>query len=273
VPGTGPVISLRRVSYAYPLPDGGCQPALADVSLEVRPGESLVVLGAGGSGKTTLALLLAGVLEPDAGEVRRAPQPPAARALLPVGLVTQNPEDSFTCPLVREEMGVVLENLDRDAAEVTREVSAMLAEVGLAGHALSHPALLSGGQKQLLALGSVLVAEPSLLVLDEPLTLLDGPGRAEVERLLARASGASVYLTSEVDEAARGERVVVLHRGRIAWEGRPGELPLDGEALAAWDLAPPDLAVLAALLAAAGRAVGPRTADPEAMARELCRSV
>jgi len=242
--GDQPLATLCGVSFSYPLPGGGSRPALREVSLEVRPGESLVVLGADGAGKSTLAAILAGVAQPAGGEVTRsAAAEPDAPPVLPVGLVTQNPEDCFSSPVVREEMGVVLENLERDPCEIDSAVDAMLAEIGLAGHAGSHPALLSGGQKQLLAIASVLVAAPPLLVLDEPLTLLDAPGRAEVDRLLGRGRGtaaATVYCTSEVEEAARGDRVVVLQRGTVVWEGAPRDLPHDAARLGAWGLLPPE---------------------------------
>jgi len=243
-----PLVSLSRVSFSYPLPGGGARPALRDVSLEIRPGESVVVLGANGAGKSTLAALLAGVAVPTEGTIDRATAAADdARPVLPAVLVTQNPEDCFSSPIVLEEMGVVLENLERDPAEIDRAVAGMLAEIGLAGHALSHPGQLSGGQKQLLAIASVLIAEPPLLVLDEPLTLLDGPARAEVEKLLARsraAGSATVFFTSEVEEIARGERALVLHRGSVVWEGAPAGLPLDNLTLESWGLLPPEPAVL-----------------------------
>jgi energy-coupling factor transport system ATP-binding protein len=268
--GGDPVVALSRVSFSHPLPAGGSRPALRDLSLAVSPGESLVVLGANGAGKSTLAHLLAGVLAPTAGEVRRAPPAADGPPLLPVGLVTQNPEDCFSTPLVREEMGVVLENLERDPEAIDREVSAMLAEVGLAGHAEAHPARLSGGQKQLLAIASVLVAMPPLLVLDEPLTLLDAPSRAEVDRLLTRARGpgaATVFLTSEVEDAARGTRLVILHAGAVVWEGAPSALPQDPETLGQWGLLLDTAAVTAASAAppprGAGQGVGPRAEGAE----------
>jgi energy-coupling factor transporter ATP-binding protein EcfA2 len=243
-----PLVTLGGVSFSYPLPGGGSRPALRDVSLEIRPGESIVVLGANGAGKSTLAALLAGVAAPTQGAVARAPAADGEmRPVLPAGLVTQNPEDCFSSPIVLEEMGVVLENLERDPVEIDRAVAGMLAEIGLAGHAQSHPGQLSGGQKQLLAIASVLIAEPPLRVLDEPLTLLDGPARAEVEKLLARsqaAGSATVLFTSEVEEATRGERLLVLHRGSVVWDGAPHDLPLDNATLESWGLLPLEPAAL-----------------------------
>lgn len=261
-----PLVSLRSASFSYPLPGGGSRPALRELSLEVRPGETLVVLGANGAGKSTLAALLAGAESPTAGEIVRAPT--AAddeRPTLPAGLVTQNPEDCFCSPVVREEMGVVLENLERDPAGIGRAVDAMLAEIGLSGHADAHPSRLSGGQKQLLAIAAVLIAEPPLLVLDEPLTLLDGPGRAEVERLLARSradGSATVFFSSEIEDAARGERVLVLHRGAVVWAGAPANLPRDEASLAPWGLLPPDVMPADP---AAHHAVPPEARSPAAL--------
>jgi energy-coupling factor transporter ATP-binding protein EcfA2 len=247
------LIELRDVSCSYPLLDGERRTALREVSLEVREGEVLVVLGAGGAGKTTLACVLAGVTAPEAGTVRRGPALSGqGDSSLPVGLVTQNPEDTFTSPVVREEMGLILQNLEWADGEIDRAVDAMLAEVGLGGHAEVSPTLLSGGQKQILALASTLIADPALLVLDEPLSLLDRRGREEVSTLLSRrserAGRAEVYLSSEVGDALRGDRTIVLARGGVAWEGPSAELPLSEDALAEWGLLTPDLSLLAGLL-------------------------
>jgi energy-coupling factor transporter ATP-binding protein EcfA2 len=272
-----PLLALSRVSFFHPPPGEAGRPALRDVSLAVRPGERLVVLGANGAGKSTLAAILAGVLAPTAGEARQSPSLAGEGAtLLPVGLVTQNPEDTFSCPLVREEMGVVLENLGCPPAAVDRAVAAMLAEVGLEAHADAHPTLLSGGQKQVLALASVLIADPAVLLLDEPFSLLDPRGRSEVEGLLARRGTrdgrAVVHLTAEVGDAEAGQRVIIVHEGAVVWEGTGDEVPLDPGVLGAWGLVPPELAELGAALRSAGHPVSPPFRDPEAMARQLCPS-
>ena len=145
--GPAPLLALENVSFRYPLPGGGERTALEGVSLEVGEDETLVVLGAGGAGKTTLAAVLAGLLEPAEGKVVRGDSFGAERdRRLPVGLVTQNPEDTFTSPLVREEMGLALQNLDWDDGRIDRSVDGMLAEIGLEGHGDAPPSTLSGGQ-------------------------------------------------------------------------------------------------------------------------------
>jgi energy-coupling factor transporter ATP-binding protein EcfA2 len=243
-------------------------------SLRVGTGESLVVLGAGGAGKTTLASVLAGVTAPTTGEVLRgAALEKRAAATLPLGLITQNPEDTFTSPVVREEMGLVLQNLDWDDARLDRAVDAMLAEVGLEEYADSQPSLLSGGQKQLLAAASIMIAEPRLIILDEPLSLLDSRGRDEVNALLAgrakRRDCAMVYLSSEVGDALRGERTVVLAKGRVVWDGKREDFPLEEERLSGWGLPTPDLSALAALLFPEGDPRRGRIWTPGELARHL----
>ena len=247
------LIELRDVTCRRRRQGGGVETALEGVSLRLRAGENLVVLGAGGAGKTTLASVLAGVISPTEGEVARgAPLERRDAATLPLGLIAQNPEDTFTSPVVREEMGLVLQNLDWDDAELDRAVDAMLAEVGLEEYADSHPALLSGGQKQLLAAASIVIADPHLLVLDEPLSLLDCRGRAEVNAFVAerakRQDRSMIYLSSEVEDALRGERTVVLAGGMVAWDGRREDFPLEEDTLSQWGLQTPDLSALAALL-------------------------
>ncbi len=268
---------LDGVSVSYRLPGGGRRRALDDLSLEIHEHENLVILGAGGAGKTTLAYLLAGAIRPSEGKVERSETlHRGGGACLPVGLVTQNPEDTFTSPLVREEMGLVLENLDREDEEIGRLVEEMLTEVGLDGHADYPPSLLSGGQKQLLALASVLIAEPRLLLLDEPLSLLDPRGRREVEALVSRrgrsAGGAVITFASAVEDVRGSDRVVVLAEGRAAWQGEPGHLPLDEGALSKWGLIVPDLTKLGGLLGLDGAPGKARLREPREMARQLCRS-
>jgi energy-coupling factor transport system ATP-binding protein len=273
------VVVLKNISYRYSLPDGGERTALEGLSLEVREGERLVVLGASGAGKTTLSLIMAGLREPSSGRVIRETGEPGegpCHGVTSAGLVTQNPEDSFTSPLVREEVGLTLENAGVGDEEISRSVDEILQAVGLREYADTQPSLLSGGQKQLLAVASVLIAEPSLLLLDEPLSLLDCHGREEVAGLLAQASrraGQSmVFFSSEIEDILRGDRVVVLSGGKPVFDGSPGDFPLDEPLLASWGLVLPDLNLLWRLL---GRDAGEGKEiiwRPREMAEALCPS-
>lgn len=272
------LIALKDVSYRYALPDGGVRAALDGASLSLRRGERVVVLGAAGSGKTTLALLLAGIFEPAGGTVERDGllQDRSGRCLA-AGLVTQNPEDTFTSPVVREEMGMVLQNLSWEDGEIDGAVDSMLEETGLGEYADSPPALLSGGQKQLLALASVLIADPSLLILDEPLSLLDSRGRAEVSSLISgKGHGGErslIYLSSEVEDALFADRVAVLFRGRMVWEGPRGDLPVDETSLSTWGLVPPDLSRVFSLLFPGRESERGGLWRPRELAEFLCRYV
>jgi energy-coupling factor transport system ATP-binding protein len=275
-PAAPVLIALRDVSYRYALPGGGERAALDGVSLSLRRGERIVVLGAAGSGKTTLACLLAGLFEPAGGAVERGSllQDHGGRCLA-AGLVTQNPEDTFTSPVVREEMGMVLQNLSWEDGKIDGAVDSMLEETGLGEYADSPPALLSGGQKQLLALASILIADPSLLILDEPLSLLDPRGREEVSSLISgKGHGGErslIYLSSEVEDALIADRVAVLLRGKMVWEGPGGDLPVDEKSLSAWGLVPPDLSRVFSLLFP-GRVSGRGGLwRPRELAEFLCR--
>jgi energy-coupling factor transport system ATP-binding protein len=268
------LLELRDVTCRRRGAEGGEEISLAGVSLQVREGEILVVLGAAGAGKTTLAAVLAGVTRAAEGElVRKDSLGQEDGSNLPIGLIAQNPEDTFTSPVVREEMGLVLQNLEWDDGKIDQAVDAMLAEVRLKEYADTHPALLSGGQKQLLAAASIIIAEPTLLILDEPLSLLDSRGREEVETLLARrgerGSRTAVFLSSEVEDVLRGDRIVVLSGGRLVWEGKRDDFPLSPEVLSPWGLLPPDLTCLAQLLFPSEDSRRRRIWTPEALAGAL----
>jgi energy-coupling factor transporter ATP-binding protein EcfA2 len=270
------LVVLREVGYRYPLPGGKGRRALEDLSLRIGRRERLVVLGASGSGKTTLACLLAGLFEPSAGRIDRCETlENRTGRFLPVGLVTQNPEDTFTSPIVREEMGMVLQNLAWEDEDIDRAVDAMLRETGLEEYSSSPPALLSGGQKQLLALSSIFIADPHLVILDEPLSLLDSGGREEVSSLLSRrgdtGEGSFVLLSSEVEDALKGDRVAVLSEGRLVWEGAAGDLPLEEDVLSEWGLETPDLSRLSSLLLPDHRPERNNLWRPGELADFLCR--
>jgi len=216
------------VTFAY-APDRPA--AVADVELTLAPGEVVAVVGGNGSGKSTLARLANGLLQPQAGEVRVTGLSTADPERLwdvraRVGLLFQDPEDQIVGATVEDDVAFGLENLGVPRPQMRERVAAVLAAVGLTEEAGTEPHLLSGGQKQRLALAGVLVLEPSVLVLDEPTSMLDPRGREEVLQAVAglAARGVAVLLiTQHMEETLAADRLVALDQGRIAFSGPPGQ--------------------------------------------------
>ena len=197
--GGAPVCTLDRVSFAY---DEG-RPALEDVDLDVRRGEIVVLQGPNGSGKSTLAKLATGLLEPLSGHVRRH-----GRA----SLLLQDPGRYVTRDRVVDEVALGVRGDRRRAADA-------LAAVGLRAHASRHPRDLSSGERERLALASVLVTEPELLVLDEPTRGVDPERKRELAELLVQQAPSRATLVVTHDStlaAAIADRVVTLGREREA---------------------------------------------------------
>ncbi|MER7504302.1 ABC transporter ATP-binding protein [Nonomuraea pusilla] len=184
------------------------------------------VIGANGSGKSTLARLLNGLALPTSGSVtvlgldtRRQ----AAKVRRSVGFLFTDPDAQIVMPTVAEDVAFSLRRKGLPRDEVERRVREVLARYGLGGHA-DHPAHhLSGGQKQLLALCSVLVLEPEILVMDEPTTLLDLRHSRQVAELLGELPQQVVAVTHDLDLLAGFDRVLVLDEGRVVADAAPDD--------------------------------------------------
>lgn len=182
------------------------------------------VVGANGSGKSTLARLLNGLVLPTQGRVLvdgLDTRSDGAAVRRRVGFVFTDPDAQIVMPTVAEDVAFSLRRARLGRAEVSERVRAALDRVGLAGFA-DHPAhLLSGGQKQLLALTAVLVTEPAVLVCDEPTTLLDARNARRVAALLAGLRQQVILVTHHLDQLAGFDRVLVLEEGRVIADGPP----------------------------------------------------
>jgi biotin transport system ATP-binding protein len=224
------MIRLEGVGHRY-----GGRVVLRDVDLELTE-RRVAVIGANGSGKSTLARLLNGLVLPSEGRVlvdghdtRR--DGAAVRRL--VGFVFTDPDAQIVMPTVAEDIAFSLRRSNLDRVERDRRVADVLSRFGLAEHADQPAHLLSGGQKQLLALAAVLVTEPSVLVCDEPTTLLDLRNAARVSELLAGLPQQVVLVTHHLDLVDSYERVLVVDRGRIVHDGPPREAVAAYRALSA----------------------------------------
>lgn len=266
-------IRLEHVDFAYADAWGRRLPALQDIHMEVGDGECAAIVGATGSGKTTLVQLMAGLLRPSRGRVivdgeiidARRPAGPSVRRK--VGLVLQYPEHQLFAETVYEDIAFAPRNLGFAPEEVERRVQAAMEALGLPeGLRGRSPFSLSGGQKRRVAIAGVLAMAPRYLILDEPTAGLDAAGRSALMALLRRlhATGITlVVVTHEMDlAAALAQRVIVLQGGRLVAWGPPQDVLARPE-LSQWGLIPPAAIRLLATLRAGGLPVpaGVRTMD------------
>jgi biotin transport system ATP-binding protein len=213
-------LEVIDVSHSY-----GDRPVLRGISLELAE-HRVGVIGSNGSGKSTLARLFNGLVVPTAGRVLvdgldTADELRAVRRR--VGFVFQDPDAQIVHPTVAEDVAFGLHNQRVPAAERDERVAEVLARYGLAGHR-DHPAhLLSGGQKQLLAIAGVLVMRPARVVFDEPTTLLDLANRRRVARVIEELEQDVVVVTHDLDLLTGFDRVLVVEDGRVVADGAPGE--------------------------------------------------
>lgn len=215
-----PVIEVRRVQHAY-----GDRRVLDDVDVTLHE-QRVGVIGANGSGKSTFVRLLNGLVLPDRGTVTvngLDTRKDGREVRRQVGFCFTDPDAQIVMPTVAEDIAFGLRRRGLSKVETAARVQAALTTYQLADHA-DHPAhLLSGGQKQLLALASVLVTEPSVLVLDEPTTLLDLRNATMIADVVRRLPHQVLLVTHHLGLLDGFDRVLVFDQGRIAYDGTAGD--------------------------------------------------
>ena len=225
-PGGSFAVSFENVSFSYP---GSAQPALSDVSLDLRLGEYVGVVGPNGGGKSTLVRLLNGLLRPDSGRALVSGRDPAKEPFevrKHLGVLFQNPENGLVAPFVEDDVAFGLENLGVPRGEMRDRVASAVRAVGLQGYERREPHTLSGGEKQRVALAGLLAVEPEILVLDEPTSMLDAAGRKEVLEYLQalRSEKTILHVTHHLEELLDADRILVLNGGELVADETPERL-------------------------------------------------
>lgn len=228
------IISAQNITFAYQSYDNELPHAvLRDVTLNVKRGSFVAVLGHNGSGKSTLAKHFNAILLPQGGTVWVEGMDTRDEEHLydirqRVGMVFQNPDNQIVATIVEEDVAFALENLGVPPQEIRERVDEALKTVHMYEYREHAPHQLSGGQKQRVAIAGIIAMRPDCIVLDEPTAMLDPHGRRQVMktiRALGEKYGITVVLiTHYMDEAAVSDRVIVIDEGQILLDGTPKEV-------------------------------------------------
>ena len=227
-------IKVEHLAYTYPGVDdtpGTC--VFEDLNLEIEEGSFVAILGSNGCGKSTLAKHFNAIVLPCGGKVyvsgidtSREDKLIAVRRN--VGMVFQNPDNQIVANVVEEDVAFGPENLGIASPVIRHRVDAALKQVGMYAYREHAPHLLSGGQKQRVAIAGIIAMEPKCIVLDEPTAMLDPKGRREVIQTITKLNQDKritvILITHHMDEAAKAQRVVVLHKGQVALDGPPRQV-------------------------------------------------
>lgn len=253
------IIQAKDVVYEYVRRDEegnveGVTKAVDNVSLDIRQGDFIAVLGHNGSGKSTLAKHMNAILYPTDGTVWVDGKDTRDEEELwnirqSAGMVFQNPDNQIIGQVVEEDVGFGPENMGVPTREIWERVEESLRAVGMYQFRKHSPNKLSGGQKQRVSIAGVLAMHPKCIILDEPTAMLDPNGRKEVIRAvrgLNDVEGVTVILiTHYMEEIIHADKVFVMDQGRIAMEGTPREIFSQVEKLKELRLDVPQVTLLA----------------------------
>lgn len=232
------IIKAEEVTFEYIRRDDdgnveGITRAVDNVSLNVKSGDFITILGHNGSGKSTFAKHLNSILLPTEGTVWIDGMDSKDEKKLwdirqITGMVFQNPDNQIIGQVVEEDVAFGPENMGVKTEEIRERVDEALKTVGMLDYKKNSPNKLSGGQKQRISIAGVLAMHPKCIVLDEPTAMLDPSGRKEVIRALRALNDVEgitiILITHYMEEAVFSDRIFVMEKGRIAMEGTPKEI-------------------------------------------------
>ena len=231
-----PLVEFNNVSFRY---NEESPWALKNCSFIIEKDEWVAIIGHNGSGKSTIAKLINGLLFPDEGEIYvngiKLTSETVWDIRRDVGMVFQNPDNQFVGATVQDDIAFGMENRGMERQLMIERIQSSLEAVEMTEYRLIEPHRLSGGQKQRIAIAGILAVSPSLLILDEATVMLDPRGRAEIMATVAEVRGAEslslVTITHDLKEVAQADRVIVLNKGEIWKITEPRQLFTEKTAL------------------------------------------
>ena len=273
-------ISLENVVFSYTDDENvkSIKNAVDGVSLDIKKGEFVALLGHNGCGKSTIAKHLNAMLLPDSGRVLidgddTSDEDKTYDIRKKVGLVLQNPDNQLVASIVEEDVAFGPENIGIPPQEIRERVDYALKAVGMYDYREHAPYKLSGGQKQRVAIAGILAMLPECIVLDEPTAMLDPNGRDEVLSTLLKLNKEKnitvVLITHYMDEAVLADRVVVMDSGKILTQGTPDKVFSQVELLKKHRLDVPQSTELANKLRGCGVKIDKMPLDTEACVKML----
>ena len=226
------IVSVENISFEYTTEDEKFR-AIDNLSLNVKQGEFVVVIGHNGSGKSTLSKNLNAILMPTSGNIyinglNTKEEKNLWEIRQTAGMVFQNPDNQIVATIVEEDVAFGPENLGIDPLEIRKRVDDSLKSVGMYDMKERQPHLLSGGQKQRVAIAGIIAMKPKCIIFDEATAMLDPSGRKEVMKTIKRLNKEDnisiMHITHFMEEAVDADRVIVMEKGKKVLEGSPKEV-------------------------------------------------
>lgn len=206
--------------------------AIKEVSFSIEEGSYTTIIGHNGSGKSTIAKLMIGLLEADAGKITidglLLDEEHVYEIRDRIGIVFQNPDNQFIGATVADDIAFGLENHQIPSSDMQAIIEEYAARVHMSKFLQSEPTKLSGGQKQRVAIAGVLAMKPQILIFDEATSMLDPQGKAEINRLIQDIHKESnitiISITHDIEEVSHSDHVIVLDQGHVIMDGKPDEI-------------------------------------------------